>query len=546
MRCLALASLLISPSLLAISCAAAKPMPQSQQAAPVHALFTQTLEPRLVPLLQEVLRFPTITKAVDAHAAQKAWLLRVGTELGLTVRDAGLITEIELPGPPGAPVLGLMVHGDVQRAEGPWTHPPFAGDVSDGKVWGRGAADDKGPLVQALLAMKALADAGPKRTQTVRLLVGSDEESTNLDVKTYLTTHAAPDYTLVLDANFPATVGEKAWVGLTVSAPAEASLRAGADKFPYEIASLKAGLGPSIVPDSAEIVLRWRTGAPLWELLVAKLRAKTPDEGTKVFLEPLGEVPQANTPSPFADSFSGARALRVRTTGKAAHSGVNPDGGRNALVSLAHLLDGELPPSPQDDLLAFARLAGEPEGRGLGLTRSIPLWGRSTINVGTISKHDELAAKGHELDDSLTINIRATLAETDLPALKQRMIALVDDFNHRTGAHLVFGEGYWTDTQFVVPEGAPIVPRLMGAWQRVTHRDDPPGISGGGTYAKRLPHALAFGMWFPDKPYTGHDVDEFNPIADLSLGTHVLIEALVDLACNEPLTEPFGARVEAK
>lgn len=37
-------------------------------------------------------------------------------------------------------------------------------------------------------------------------------------------------------------------------------------------------------------------------------------------------------------------------------------------------------------------------------------------------------------------------------------------------------------------------------------------------------------MWFPDKPYPGHDVDEKNPVDDLQKGTRVLIRALVDIA----------------
>ncbi|HET6148332.1 MAG TPA: hypothetical protein VFH68_12440, partial [Polyangia bacterium] len=60
-----------------------------------------------------------------------------------------------------------------------------------------------------------------------------------------------------------------------------------------------------------------------------------------------------------------------------------------------------------------------------------------------------------------------------------------------------------------------------------------------GTYAKRMPHSIAFGMWFPGAPYPGHDVDEKVRVADLQRGAHVLIEALVDIAAGPPLREPF-------
>jgi acetylornithine deacetylase/succinyl-diaminopimelate desuccinylase-like protein len=46
-------------------------------------------------------------------------------------------------------------------------------------------------------------------------------------------------------------------------------------------------------------------------------------------------------------------------------------------------------------------------------------------------------------------------------------------------------------------------------------------------------------MWFPGKPYPGHDVDERIPVADLKRGAHVLLEALQDLAFSVPIVEPL-------
>ena len=47
-------------------------------------------------------------------------------------------------------------------------------------------------------------------------------------------------------------------------------------------------------------------------------------------------------------------------------------------------------------------------------------------------------------------------------------------------------------------------------------------------------------MWFPGKPYPGHDVDERIPIADLHRGARVLIAALADIACGARIEEPFN------
>ena len=79
----------------------------------------------------------------------------------------------------------------------------------------------------------------------------------------------------------------------------------------------------------------------------------------------------------------------------------------------------------------------------------------------------------------------------------------------------------------------------MDDYAKATGEQPPPAVSGGGTYAKRIPNAIAFGMWFPGKPYPGHDVDEQVPLADLQRGLDVLGLVLRDLATGAPLQDPF-------
>ncbi|HEX7677035.1 MAG TPA: Sapep family Mn(2+)-dependent dipeptidase [Thermoanaerobaculia bacterium] len=484
--------------------------------AKVTKIYEHDCASRLVPLLTEVLRFPTAQFEVDGPAAQKAWLAKTAHDFGFTYRDAGLIDEIELPGPPGAPVLGLMVHGDVQPVDADaWSVAPFSGKADETYVYGRGSADDKGPLVQALLAMKALAQSGVPRTHTVRLLVGSDEESGSTDVTTYLKTHAAPDYTLVLDSNFPVVVGEKGWNSLSVTTD-PASERAGVSK-PYSVFFINAGLAASIVPDRAEVKLRWKEGAtPAWQPLMDAINAAPRPPDTRVVMQAQGDT------------------LWIVAYGHSAHAGVNLEGGRNALVALARVLAGKLPSGGADDLLAFVRAAGiDIYGTGLGITDRNPLWGRYAVNIATI-KLDANDAKR----STLTINIRRIPPRTG-PELKTKMEEYVADFNKRTGASLI-ATGFYDDEPLGFDPNAKIVRRLLADYGAATGAKNPkPAISGGGTYAKRLPNSIAFGMWFPDKPYPGHDVDEKNPIADLQKGTKVLIHALVDIATGKRIEGAF-------
>ena len=80
---------------------------------------------------------------------------------------------------------------------------------------------------------------------------------------------------------------------------------------------------------------------------------------------------------------------------------------------------------------------------------------------------------------------------------------------------------------------------LVPEYAKATGRNDPLAVSGGGTYAKRLPRAIAFGMWFPGKPYPGHGADERISLDDLQAGLDVLLVALRDLAEGPPVGHPF-------
>jgi carboxypeptidase PM20D1 len=78
-----------------------------------------------------------------------------------------------------APVL-FLAHQDVvpiePGTEAKWTHPPFAGVIADGFVWGRGALDDKGSLIGLFEAFESLLAQGFVPTRTIYLASGFDEE----------------------------------------------------------------------------------------------------------------------------------------------------------------------------------------------------------------------------------------------------------------------------------------------------------------------------------------------------------------------------------
>ncbi len=70
----------------------------------------------------------------------------------------------------------LMSHQDVVPAEGQWLHDPFSGDIADGKVWGRGAADTKASVMAFFQAVEELLAAGYVPEQDVYLVSSCTEE----------------------------------------------------------------------------------------------------------------------------------------------------------------------------------------------------------------------------------------------------------------------------------------------------------------------------------------------------------------------------------
>jgi carboxypeptidase PM20D1 len=78
------------------------------------------------------------------------------------------------------PVM-VMAHQDVVSADPAsleqWTHPPFAGDIADGFIWGRGTLDIKNQLIGIMEAAELLLARGWRPERTILFGLGHDEET---------------------------------------------------------------------------------------------------------------------------------------------------------------------------------------------------------------------------------------------------------------------------------------------------------------------------------------------------------------------------------
>ncbi|WP_260980427.1 M20/M25/M40 family metallo-hydrolase [Microbacterium paludicola] len=150
-------------------------------------MSTETARPGIAERLSRMIRLPTVSAEVDERGMAPfdefvgliAELYPL-THTRLTLErhtDFGLLFHWR--GRSDAAPLVLMAHYDVVPVDesDAWTHPPFAGVIADGRVHGRGALDDKGPLIVILEAVENLLAAGFTPARDVYLSFGGNEET---------------------------------------------------------------------------------------------------------------------------------------------------------------------------------------------------------------------------------------------------------------------------------------------------------------------------------------------------------------------------------
>ncbi len=203
----------------------------------------------------------------------------------------------------GEKLVAVLGHLDIVPAGSDWQSDPFEPVVLDDRIIARGTADDKGPVVAALYALKALKDEGFSPNGRIRLIVGLDEENGSRCMDHYVEVDELPAAGFTPDANFPVIYAEKgiAWVELSVegSQPSDAALR---------LVSAKAGLRPNVVPGSCTLHLaKPDLSIEIIEIPGTPAHASTPWEGKNAIALGMAEADRrlkaVGCSHPFVDFF---------------------------------------------------------------------------------------------------------------------------------------------------------------------------------------------------------------------------------------------------
>ncbi len=414
------------------------------------------------------------------------WTLALGEQFGFTVKNVeGYAGHIEMG---TGDLLGILGHIDVVPEGDGWSVPPYSATIKDGRIYGRGALDDKGPTLTALFAMKAIKDANIPLNMRVRLILGTDEESGWADMDYYLKQEEVPQIGFAPDADFPVIHAEKGILHLELS-KSQIS-------FPH-LVRVQGGERANVVPDVCEVTV---TGI-VNDIISNKLKNFSFPEGV----------------SGTQGSSESEQETKLTFRGVGAHGSL-PQNGKNAVLYALQFLQTLPLNSEEQHMLDF--ILKHPGngfyGEGFGIALSDEPSGKLSLNLGILDLTSDQVRFVIDIRYPVTFKRDAVYLPIEKIAQSEKLSIKV--ITHQEAHH--------------VPKDSALVQSLLKAYADVTGLEPFAFAIGGGTYAKALPQGVAFGPLFPGEPEVIHCPDEYIAIDNLLLTTKVYAQAILNIAAD--------------
>lgn len=386
--------------------------------------------------------------------------------------------------------IGVLTHVDVVPPGDGWTYPPFEGTIDNGRIYGRGSLDDKGPMAAALFAMKAVKESGLPVKNHIRHIIGTDEESGFMrGLKYYLAKEEAPWGGFSPDAEFPVIHAEKGILRFHVSDRWEET----ENKQKLYLKELHGGTKVNIVPGSAYALL---AGDDQAESIFEECR-KSFEDGERIVVKK-----QEDT-------------WRIEAKGQGGHSS-QPWNGKNAINLLLQYL--KTLPLEQTGACGFAARITEMfadgyKGEQLGVACEDKLSGILTLSLGVL----DIERTGGEA----TVEIRYPIHASD-EVIQQTLRVACENYQ-------VTLDIFQDKKHVYLPVQAPLVQTLLSVYQESTGRTEEPIVIGGGTYCRAADNFVAYGPVFPGQRELAHEPDEYIAIDDLILTAKIYAQAIYTL-----------------
>jgi succinyl-diaminopimelate desuccinylase len=418
------------------------------------------------------------------------FMLTLGEKDGFIPKNVGnLAGHLEFG--EGEELLGILCHVDVVPEGDGWASDPFAAEIREGKIFARGAIDDKGPTMAAYYAMKIVKDLGLPVNKRIRMIIGTDEESDWRCVDHYFEKEEMPTLGFAPDADFPIINAEKGIADMDIvqKLPDEE-----VGKGNIEVLSFTSGKRYNMVPDHATVTLN-----------IIGNQMDVVQRFTN-FMKQHQLEHQSHVDN-------GELTLEVK--GVSAH-GMEPKKGINAGLFLGEFLSKlDLNPSASDYFKFISRyFFNDSRGVSLGVSYSDEVSGELTINPGKLSY-------SRQSGGSIGLTCRYPVTNK-IDDTKKKL----DDLLEVNG----FVINKFKDTKpHYVDENEFLIQTLKKVYEEQTGEKSYLIAIGGGTYARSLKSGVAFGPLFPGRPDIAHQKDEYIEIDDLLKATAIYAQAIYEL-----------------
>lgn len=462
--------------------------------------YIDHLKDEIIEKTQELIRIPSVYSKSDdvskpfGENANKAldYILDLGKNLGFRTKNLdGYCGYIEFG--KGEELIGIIGHLDVVPEGEGWTFPPFSATISDNKIFGRGAIDDKGPVISSLYAMKAVME-NCKVHKRVRLILGLNEEKDWNCIKHYKEVEEMPTFGFSPDADFPCIYAEKSILNCSINMKYEnpdSSIQI------KEIDCNNNAL--NVVPKFCSMIFTIDESKIMMQDFIENIKKIITKNNFEIDIYKISE-----------------QELKLTSHGVQAH-GAHPDLGVNAISRLVVILNQICKQYDiSNELFDFFNLyiGTEYDGKSLGINVEDES-GKLTLNVGHLSLKDSVL----EMEMNLRIPIHTSACVVKESFIKH--CSLYQNLN--------FCEKHNTPSLYI-PKDNILITTLCNIFNETAHSKAEPIAIGGATYARAFKNCVSFGANFPDHKDMCHQTDEFIDIDVLLLSCKIYAKAIVKLS----------------
>ena len=376
--------------------------------------------------------------------------------------------------------VAMIGHLDVVPAGNDWSYPPYGAEIHDGKMYGRGTEDDKGPTIAAYYALKILKELNVPLSKRIKLILANDEETGWRCVRHYFSVYPeTPVSGFIPDADFPLIYAEKGISRTLIEGTYD----------DQEIVEISGGFRDNMVPDYAYVILK---DNPNIEQRFEDFKKEKKYQCEHEIIN---------------------HQHRITFHGISAH-GSTPELGQNAIFMLFEFLNTLHLNHPLvvmiNDLLIF-----DVHGKNLKIDYFDQEMGHLTNNFGVIKAKDGKY--------QLSLNIRYPNG-VDFDQVLEKLNEVFKPYQAK-----VINDKH--QKLLYQDPNSKMIQDLMAIYQKHTHDYESKPLSiGGGTFARALPNCVAFGPHFLDKPTFIHQKNEYIEIDALLKATIIYTEALYELA----------------